>query len=83
MLSMVTQMRIDILTLFPEMCESVYSESIIGRSIAKGLIDIPIEKINELTVSMQPATISASNPEAATPALRDAYRAKIVREALT
>ena len=33
-------MRIDILTLFPEMCEKVYSESIIGRSIAKGLIEI-------------------------------------------
>lgn len=34
------KMRIDILTLFPEMCEKVYSESIIGRSIAKGLIEI-------------------------------------------
>lgn len=56
--------------------------SIVRLGAAKGLIDIPIEKINELTVSMQPATISASNPEAATPALRDAYRAKAVREAL-
>ena len=56
--------------------------SIVRLGAAKGLIDIPIEKINELTVSMQPATISASNPEAATPALRDAYRAKVVREAL-
>lgn len=33
-------MRIDILTLFPEMCSSVYSESIIGRAIAKGIIEI-------------------------------------------
>ncbi len=56
--------------------------SIVRLGAAKGLVDIPIEKINELTVSMQPATISASNPEAATPALRDAYRAKTVREAL-
>ncbi|MBR3780495.1 MAG: protein arginine kinase [Clostridia bacterium] len=56
--------------------------SIVRLGAAKGLVDIPIEKINELTVSMQPATISASNPETATPALRDAYRAKIVREAL-
>ena len=56
--------------------------SIVRLGAAKGLVDIPIEKINELTVSMQPATISASNPEAATPALRDAYRAKAVREAL-
>lgn len=56
--------------------------SIVRLGAAKGLVDIPIEKINELTVSMQPATINASNPEAATPALRDAYRAKAVREAL-
>ena len=41
------QMRIDILTLFPEMCESVYSESIIGRSIAKGLIDIHSHNIRD------------------------------------
>ncbi len=40
-------MRIDILTLFPEMCESVYSESIIGRSIAKGLIDINARNIRD------------------------------------
>ena len=56
--------------------------SIVRLGATKGLFDIPIEKINELIVSMQPATISASNPEAATPALRDAYRAKVVREAL-
>ena len=56
--------------------------SVVRLGAAKGLIDIPIEKINELTVSMQPATISASNPDAATPALRDAFRAKAVREAL-
>lgn len=57
--------------------------SVVRLGASKGLIDIPVEKINELTVSMQPATISASNPEAATPALRDAYRAKTVRETLT
>ena len=56
--------------------------SVVRLGAAKGLIDIPIEKINELTVSMQPATISASNPDAATPALRDAFRARAVREAL-
>lgn len=56
--------------------------SVVRLGAAKGLVDVPIEKINELTVSMQPATISAANPEAATPALRDAYRAKTVREAL-
>ncbi len=56
--------------------------SIVRLGAAKGLINIPIEKINELTVSMQPATISAANSEANTPALRDALRAKAVREAL-
>lgn len=40
-------MRIDILTLFPEMCKNVYSESIIGRSIAKGLIDINARNIRD------------------------------------
>ena len=46
-LSMVIKMRIDILTLFPEMCENVYSESIIGRSVAKGLIDIHSRNIRD------------------------------------
>lgn len=41
------KMRIDILTLFPEMCERVYSESIIGRSIAKGLIEIHSHNIRD------------------------------------
>ncbi len=40
-------MRIDILTLFPEMCKTVYSESIIGRSIAKGLIEINAHNIRD------------------------------------
>ena len=40
-------MRIDILTLFPEMCERVYSESIIGRSVAKGLIEIHSHNIRD------------------------------------
>lgn len=44
-----TAMRIDILTLFPEMCESVYTESIIGRSIKKGLIDIQAHNIRDYT----------------------------------
>lgn len=40
-------MRIDILTLFPDMCRNVYSESIIGRSIAKGLIEINSHNIRD------------------------------------
>ena len=33
-------MRIDLITLFPEMCEAVLSESIIGRARNKGLVEI-------------------------------------------
>lgn len=33
-------MRIDIITLFPEMCEAVLSESIIGRARKKGAVEI-------------------------------------------
>ena len=56
--------------------------SVVRLGAARGLIDVGIEKINELIVNMQPATISASNSEANNPAARDAYRAKAVREAL-
>ena len=44
-----TPMRIDILTLFPDMCRSVYSESIIGRSVAKGLLEIEAHNIRAYT----------------------------------
>ena len=40
-------MRIDILTLFPEMCESVLSESIIGRARASGLVEINCRQIRD------------------------------------
>lgn len=40
-------MRIDIATLFPEMCEQVLSESIIGRARKKGLIDIYCHNIRD------------------------------------
>ncbi|MDO5559186.1 MAG: tRNA (guanosine(37)-N1)-methyltransferase TrmD [Oscillospiraceae bacterium] len=42
-------MRIDIATLFPEMCENVLSESIVGRARKKGLIDISCRNIREYT----------------------------------
>lgn len=56
--------------------------SVIRLGAARGLIDTPLEKINELIVNMQPATISAGNSEASSPAARDAARATAVREAL-
>lgn len=43
-------MRIDILTLFPEMCETVLSESIIGRAREKGTVEINCINIRDYTL---------------------------------
>ena len=43
-------MRIDILTLFPEMCEAYYSESVIGRTRDKGIIEINAVNIRDYTL---------------------------------
>lgn len=40
-------MRIDILTLFPEMCETVLSESIIGRARSEGKVEINCRQIRD------------------------------------
>lgn len=40
-------MRIDILTLFPEMCEKVLGESIIGRAQRSGAIDLRCRNIRD------------------------------------
>ncbi len=40
-------MKIDILTLFPEMCENVLSESIIGRARKNGLVSINCHNIRD------------------------------------
>lgn len=42
-------MRIDILTLFPEMCETVLNESIIGRARRNGLIELYCHNIRDYT----------------------------------
>jgi tRNA (guanine37-N1)-methyltransferase len=42
-------MRIDIATLFPEMCERVLSESIIGRARLSGAVDIFCHDIRTFT----------------------------------
>lgn len=42
-------MKIDILTLFPEMCESVLSESIIGRAREAGYVEINCHNIRDFT----------------------------------
>ncbi len=46
-------MRIDIMTLFPEMCEAVLSQSIIGRARNKGLLDIRCHQIRDYTENKQ------------------------------
>ena len=40
-------MKIDIMTLFPEMCESVFSESIIGRAIKSGVVSVKAHNIRD------------------------------------
>ena len=46
-------MRIDIATLFPEMCERVLAESILGRAQRKGLIEIHAHQIRDYTTNRQ------------------------------
>lgn len=43
-------MKINIMTLFPEMCEAVLSESIIGRAREKGLVEINCINIRDYTL---------------------------------
>ena len=40
-------MRIDILTLFPEMCEKVLNESILGRAQKAGTVELKTHDIRE------------------------------------
>jgi tRNA (guanine37-N1)-methyltransferase len=40
-------MRIDIITLFPEMCETVLGESIIGRAQKKGVLEIVTHQLRD------------------------------------
>ena len=42
-------MRIDLMTLFPDMCEAVLSESIIGRARERGCVDIRCVNIRDFT----------------------------------
>lgn len=43
-------MRIDIITLFPEMCEAVLCESIIGRARRAGMIDICCHQLRDFAL---------------------------------
>ena len=56
--------------------------SLVRLGAAQGLLDISLEKLSELMVDMQPATINAREGKNLEPAQRDELRAKAVREAL-
>ncbi|NLA72977.1 MAG: tRNA (guanosine(37)-N1)-methyltransferase TrmD [Clostridiales bacterium] len=46
-------MKIDLLTLFPEMCEAVLNTSIIGRAREKGLVEFSCHQIRDYTLNRQ------------------------------
>ncbi len=46
-------MRIDILTLFPEMCETVMAESIIGRARKRGAVQVCCHQIRDFAYDKQ------------------------------
>ncbi len=46
-------MRIDIMTLFTDMCETVLSESIIGRARKKGILEFHTHQIRDYTTNKQ------------------------------
>ena len=46
-------MRIDIATLFPQLCDSVMSESIIGRARKKELFELHCHQIRDYTLNKQ------------------------------
>ncbi len=52
-------MRIDILTLFPDMCRSYLGESIIGRAIKAGKLEVECHNIRDYTLNKQKQTDDA------------------------
>ena len=52
-------MQIDIMTLFPAMCETYLGESIIGRAIKKGALDVRCHNIRDYTLNKQKQTDDA------------------------
>lgn len=57
--------------------------SLVRLGAAQGIIEVSIEKLSELMVDMQPATINAREGKNLDAAQRDELRAKAVREALS
>ena len=49
-------MRVDIVTLFPEMCQQVLDASIIGRAARRGCIETHCHQIRDYTLNTQKQT---------------------------
>ena len=49
-------MRVDIVTLFPEMCQQVLDASIIGRAAKRGCIETHCHQIRDYTLNKQKQT---------------------------
>ena len=49
-------MRIDIVTLFPELCQSFLGASILGRAADKGLFEAHCHQIRDYTTNKQKQT---------------------------
>ncbi|MGN0635357.1 MAG: protein arginine kinase [Acutalibacteraceae bacterium] len=56
--------------------------SLVRMGAARNVYEMPMEKISELIVQMQPATINAASGRDLTPQERDAIRAEAVRTAI-
>ena len=52
-------MQIDIMTLFPDMCNNYLGESIIGRAIKKGAVSVECHNIRDYTLNKQKQTDDA------------------------
>ena len=50
-------MRVDVLTLFPDTMNAIFSESILGRAQKKGLIEIHTHQIRDYTANRQPEEV--------------------------
>ena len=50
------ELRIDILTIFPEMFEATLSGSIVGKARERGLVEINVHNIRDFTVDKHKVT---------------------------
>ena len=54
-------MRVDIATLFPEMCQRVLDESILGRAARRGHIETHCHQIRDYTLNRPSPTASGTS----------------------